>query len=284
MTDGVIKGVGDSRYLKTVAHALALYPTYEDFIIALVSGTFPIDLNGINPLGWDTIGDKLNKDTLLKDTTAQAAGLTDQAVPDDVLKWLVDKTNGVRSIATGGTGNATGNASSATKLQTARTIQTNLASGAAASFNGTANVTPGVTGILPISSGGTGATSLSGIADAVIPYLSGISKISAGSYVGTDSTTIGLACTFPLKFGIIMGRTSSSTLNAQNLPIVLIMPNYAVSFHQGYVNVSNTRIYTYEADLATTEIDSSYYIRLAFPSKSKIPNVSKRTNYYAIFG
>lgn len=50
-----------------------------------------------------------------------------------------------------------GNASTATKLQTARTIQTNLASTSTASFDGTANITPGVTGILPINNGGTGA-------------------------------------------------------------------------------------------------------------------------------
>ena len=51
-----------------------------------------------------------------------------------------------------------GNAGSATKLATARTIRTNLASTATASFNGTANITPGVTGTLPIANGGTGGT------------------------------------------------------------------------------------------------------------------------------
>lgn len=45
-------------------------------------------------------------------------------------------------------------------LTTARTIQTNLASTSAASFNGSANITPGVTGTLPVANGGTGATSL----------------------------------------------------------------------------------------------------------------------------
>jgi hypothetical protein len=51
-----------------------------------------------------------------------------------------------------------GNASSATKLQTARNIRTNLSSTSAASFNGTANITPGVTGTLGIANGGTGLT------------------------------------------------------------------------------------------------------------------------------
>lgn len=49
-------------------------------------------------------------------------------------------------------------ADTADKLTTAHTIRTNLASTSAASFNGTANITPGVTGTLPIANGGTGAT------------------------------------------------------------------------------------------------------------------------------
>lgn len=44
-------------------------------------------------------------------------------------------------------------------LKTARTIRTNLGSTSTASFDGTANITPGVTGTLPIANGGTGATS-----------------------------------------------------------------------------------------------------------------------------
>ena len=69
-----------------------------------------------------------------------------------------DITSGTLPIANGGTGNTTGNAATATKLQTARTIRTNLASTSTASFDGTANVTPGVTGTLPIAIGGTGNT------------------------------------------------------------------------------------------------------------------------------
>ena len=47
---------------------------------------------------------------------------------------------------------------SAATLTTSRTIQTDLASTSSASFNGSANITPGVTGTLPIANGGTGAT------------------------------------------------------------------------------------------------------------------------------
>lgn len=46
---------------------------------------------------------------------------------------------------------------SATKLATARDIQTDLSSNSAASFDGSADVTPGVTGVLPVANGGTNA-------------------------------------------------------------------------------------------------------------------------------
>lgn len=65
-------------------------------------------------------------------------------------------------------GALTGLASTATKLATARTIRTNLASTTAASFDGSANVTPGVTGTLPAANGGTGQTSLPNALDALV--------------------------------------------------------------------------------------------------------------------
>lgn len=93
MLDNIIKGNGNSRYMKTVQEALSLYPTYEAFMQALIEGTFPFDLNGINAAGWTQIGTMLTKANLLKDTTAALYGLGSGAVPDDVLakiKTLVD--------------------------------------------------------------------------------------------------------------------------------------------------------------------------------------------------
>lgn len=49
---------------------------------------------------------------------------------------------------------------SAATLTTARTIQTDLASTSSASFDGSANITPGITGTLGVANGGTGATTL----------------------------------------------------------------------------------------------------------------------------
>ena len=57
------------------------------------------------------------------------------------------------------TGTLTATASAATKLASGKTIQTNLASTSSASFDGTANITPGVTGTLGVGNGGTGKSS-----------------------------------------------------------------------------------------------------------------------------
>lgn len=88
MTDGVIKSTGNSRYLKSVANFMSLYPTYEDFVAALVAGTLPVDLNGINPNGWSTQGTPLNKANLLSDATGSMLGLGSTATPDQALAVL----------------------------------------------------------------------------------------------------------------------------------------------------------------------------------------------------
>ena len=88
MQDGIIKGTGNSRYLKSISNFLQQYPTYQDFVAALVAGTLPIDLNGINETGWDQLGTALNKANLLSDETAAALGLESDAVPDDALNAI----------------------------------------------------------------------------------------------------------------------------------------------------------------------------------------------------
>ena len=94
MTDSVLKGTGNSRYLKTIANALTQYPTYESFITALVNGTFPIDLNGTNSAGFSTVGTPLNKANLLTDATAALLGLTSSATVNDMLAALANVVPG----------------------------------------------------------------------------------------------------------------------------------------------------------------------------------------------
>lgn len=90
------------------------------------------------------------------------------------------------------------NTALASRLATARTILTNLASTAAASFDGSANVTPGVTGTLGLLNGGTGVTSL-----AALKVLLGISdgaKIEVGTYAGDASETVTTPQSVPVAF------------------------------------------------------------------------------------
>lgn len=91
MRDFTAKGTGNSRYLKSIAGFLAAYPTYADFAAALVAGTLPIDLNGINPDGILQAGTALTKANLLDDTTAAKLGLTGEPTVNQALAGILQK-------------------------------------------------------------------------------------------------------------------------------------------------------------------------------------------------
>lgn len=103
MQDAITLGTGNSRYLKSVSGFLALYPTYEAFAEALVAGTLPVDLNGINPDGWAQQGTALDKAHLLTDATAAQAGLGGEATVNDMLAVLAGKAASAESLITYGT-------------------------------------------------------------------------------------------------------------------------------------------------------------------------------------
>jgi hypothetical protein len=77
---------------------------------------------------------------------------------------------------------------SAATLTTSRTFQTNLASTSTASFNGSANVTPGVTGTLPVANGGTGATSLGSANN--IPFVGSSGNLTSSNNLKFDTTRL----------------------------------------------------------------------------------------------
>jgi uncharacterized protein YqkB len=132
---------------------------------------------------------------------------------------------------------------SAATLTTSRTFQTNLASTSTASFNGSANVTPGVTGTLPVANGGTGATSLtpnnylirtnsSGIFDTAAIYEAGGKvgiglipeyKLHIGSPIATDFFQYTEDLTFKTsRFGIKVTNNYEKLLfNSYNIPMYL---------------------------------------------------------------
>ena len=90
------------------------------------------------------------------------------------------------------------------KLAAARTIITNLASTSAESFDGTADITPGVTGILPISNGGTGATTAEGAEFNIL------GNPTASATAMTDATKLAMVFDAPdTTQGTLFTRTGS---------------------------------------------------------------------------
>lgn len=99
--------------------------------------------------------------------------------------------NATQIVATINASTYTGNSATATKLATARTITANLASGTAGSFDGSANITVGVTGTLPIANGGTGATTAAAARTALgcaPAYTYSTTDLTAGSSALTTGT------------------------------------------------------------------------------------------------
>lgn len=123
-----------------------------------------------------SIRDDTSKMTLISNNKAFAA-----VTHEGVAKWI-----GNANTATTAT-----SAKSATKLATARTITANLASSAAGSFDGSADITVGVTGTLPIANGGTGSTTADAARTALgcaPAYIYSTTDLTAGSSALTTGT------------------------------------------------------------------------------------------------
>ena len=85
MIDSVLKGTGNSRFLKS---AVPAGTSWADALAMLQAGTFPIDFNGINTEGFQQVGTPLNKANLLKDATAAQIGLPSTTTPDGMFQAL----------------------------------------------------------------------------------------------------------------------------------------------------------------------------------------------------
>lgn len=85
MIDSVLRGTGNSRFLKS---AVPAGTSWADALAMLQAGTFPIDFNGINTEGFQQVGTPLNKANLLKDATAAQIGLPPSTTPDGMFRAL----------------------------------------------------------------------------------------------------------------------------------------------------------------------------------------------------
>ena len=85
MQNFVPLGTGNSRLMKS---SIPAGTTWEQALAMLRGGTFPCDTGQLNAAGISQQGDPLNKNTLLKDATAQSYGGGATMVPDEVLAML----------------------------------------------------------------------------------------------------------------------------------------------------------------------------------------------------
>lgn len=85
MQDFIPKGNGNSRSLKS---SIPNGTTWEQALEMLRNGTFPIDIGPVNDEGVAQRGSPVNKNTLLKDSTAGLFQLGADSVPDEVLQIL----------------------------------------------------------------------------------------------------------------------------------------------------------------------------------------------------
>lgn len=82
MTDGVIKGTGNSRWLRVPPNIKQLCPDFDSMLDVMIQGRFPIDLNGLNADGWEVMGTLFTKPNVLTDKTRSALGLTGDVTID----------------------------------------------------------------------------------------------------------------------------------------------------------------------------------------------------------
>lgn len=141
-------------------------------------------------------------------------------------------------------------ATSADKLQTARTIRTDLASTSTAAFNGTANVTPGVQGILGTANGGTGNDdgTVARLTTART-FICNLESTSAGSFNGSANVTLGVSGELPIARGGT-GRTDG------HAPKDILMSGNRGDLN-GYENSSN--VTSASLSISNTSRDSIYW-------------------------
>lgn len=150
-------------------------------------------------------------------------------------------------------------ADKANQLTTARNFRTNLASTSTASFNGTGDCTPGVTGTLPVANGGTGATTAAAALTALGAAASGHTHnnylpLAGGNMTGQINTNVNTGTW--LNGGKGVACIIRSTAPAVNLKTLFsaLTTNGAIQLfaYQGYLGAAYTAKTTIDASTNST--------------------------------
>lgn len=121
------------------------------------SAASAITQNYVTSGGYTISGDVTYGGDVTVSGTVNGGGVV-HLVGNETISGTKTFTNTISGTIT----NAT-SAGQATKLTTARAVQTNLGATTSATFDGTANIAPGVTGTLAVANGGTGVTAIADI-------------------------------------------------------------------------------------------------------------------------
>ncbi|HHL6763765.1 TPA: tail fiber protein [Escherichia coli] len=193
--------------LNELAAALGNDPNFATTMTNALAGKQPLDATltalaglatGANKLpyftGTDTVSQtdltSVGRDILAKTSVLaviQYLGLRELGTSGEKIPLLsTANTWSARQTFNGGiTGALAGNADTATKLKTKRSLQVDLQSDNAIDFDGSSNALLGIKGILPITHGGLGASSVSGgrtnlgLGVADIPQFKGINLVNS---------------------------------------------------------------------------------------------------------
>ena len=199
--------------------------------------------NGIdNSLAFNTDGfpQRITSDPVhakLENDMAQQLFSNDQRLKDAIDSVGIKESNHEKDSNAHANGIA-GNAGSATKLATARTIQTNLASTSAASFNGTTNIAPGVTGTLPVGNGGTGQTNLDNVTVGTSKKVH--TTVSSGTVGELVKATMGNADSFRIAVGGGSNNGYAEIATADDGTEPIYVRQYADAKIDGFVTPTRT--------------------------------------------
>ena len=239
MIDSKLAGTGNSRFLKSVSNFKTLYPTYDDFVAALIAGTLPIDLNGINPDGWTQQGTPLNKANLLSDDVANDLGLVDDATPNGAFNAIISakgKSDGFATLDSNGKVPSTQLNLSSSVTSTSTTTMANSAavktaydkaSAAGTAIYGSGTILTGTKGSYPssVTSSTVRYKKINGVA---YIYVDATCKFNApsgsleleislqGSHVKFSDCVVGQLNSFVVGNTMYPGKTKVDTVDSTN--------------------------------------------------------------------
>ena len=156
---------------------------------------------------WQLVGDVDTNTTYTAATVAPKAPASSASVGTSAKYAREDHVHPLQT-------SVSGNAGSSTKLATPRTVIVDLALTDAASFDGTADITPGVSGTLPTARGGTGRTD--GKASSLVTKrtIDGVQFDGSANvhHFGTCSTAAGTAAKVVALTGFVLATGAEITV------------------------------------------------------------------------